>query len=132
MNFKEYCNSLEEKIISSYTEGVSLDTAEKLAAEFLSAQIRVSRELAKVDLNARMRKQGVKAIRAALYTKIKGEVDKITEAAMTAQLDNNELVSGEQQSWDEAEVDKAELERYYEVFQASHVYYRQISRGVQG
>ncbi len=132
MNFKEYCESLEAKIIQSYTEGVSLDTAEKLAGEFLVAQLKVSRELAKKDLDSRMRKQGVKAIRAALYTKIKGEVEKITEAAMTAQLDNNELVSGEQTSYDEAEVNKAELERYYEVFQAAHVYYRQTSRGVSG
>lgn len=132
MNFKEYCDSLEEKIILSYTEGVSLDTAEKLAAEFLSAQLRVSRELAKVDLNSRMRKQGVKAIRAALYSKIKGGEGKHTEASITAELDHNELVAGEQTSYDEAEVEKAELERYYDVFAQAHVYYRQTSRGVMG
>lgn len=132
MTFKEYCDQLEQKIISSYEQGVTLEQAEKLSGEFLAAQLKVSSELRRSDLDSRMRKQGVKSIRAALYGKIKREAEKITEAAISAKLDCDELVSGEQQAYDEAEVDKAELERIYNVFQSAHVYYRQISRGVQG
>ncbi len=131
MDFKQYCTELEDKIKASYEEGITLPEAEKLSGEFLVAQMRLSAELAKSDLDSRMRKQGVKAIRAALYTNIKANTDKITEAAITAQLDCNELVSGEQEAFDIAEVNRDELERLYNVFQQAHVYFRQLSRGVQ-
>lgn len=124
MSFKK----LEQKIIDSYTNGVSLDVAEKLAAEFLTAQIQVSSELKTADLNSRMRKQGVKAIRAALYTQARSGAEKMTEAAITAQLDANELVAGEQEAFDKAEVERDELERYYAIFREAHIYYRGIAK----
>lgn len=123
---------LEDKIKKAYEEGVTLDEAEKLAAEFLYATLKVSSELKNKDLNSRMRKQGVKAIRAALYTDIKSKADKVTEAAITAQLDAHELVAGEQEAFDLAEVERDELERMYNVYTTAHVYFRQLSRGVQG
>jgi hypothetical protein len=130
--FIDFCKQLENKIVSSYEEGITLEDAEKLSAEFLYAQLQVSSELKKADLDSRMRKQGVKAIRAALYTEARSKADKITEAAITAMLDANELVSGEQMAFDTAEADRDELERYYNIFNSAHVYYRQLSRGVQG
>lgn len=128
--FKTLCQHLETKIEDSYTNGVTLDEAEKLAAEFLHAQIKVSEQLKSSDLDARMRKSGVKAIRAAIYMEAATKGDKKpTEAALAATVDMNEIVQGEQKAFDEAEVNRDELERYYNIFQQAHVYYRQISKG---
>ena len=45
MSFKELCTNLEEKIKNSYEQGVTGTEAEKLAGEFLVAQLIVSEEL---------------------------------------------------------------------------------------
>ena len=127
---KSLLKSLEAKIVESYEQGVTVEAAERLAAEFLHAQLTVSDELKKRDLDARMKKSGVKAIRAALYLEtVKSADKKPTEAAIEATLNSNELVIGEQRLLDEAEVDKAELERYYDVFSNAHIFYRGISKG---
>jgi hypothetical protein len=72
MNFAQ----LEQKIIQSYVEGVTMDQAERLAGEFLSAQLQVSEELKKYDLDSRMRKAGLKAVRSAVYLDIIKSNDK--------------------------------------------------------
>ena len=132
MTFKERCAELETIIQNSYTEGVTLDEAEKLAGNFLHAQLQVSAQLTTVDLDARTRKSGLKAVRAAVYLNILQTSDKKpTEAQMAATIDTDGLVSSEQTAYDSAEVSKAELERYLDIFNQAHVYFRQISRGVQ-
>lgn len=128
-SFKQYCDNLEAKIKASYEESITMPEAEKLAAEFLVAQMTVSRELSKASLDSRMRKNGVKAIRAALYTEARSKGEKTTEAAVTALLDVNELVIGEQTAFDEAEVYSDELERLYKTFGDCHIYYRGIAKG---
>lgn len=121
---------LESKIQEAYTKGVTLEEAERLAAEFLHAQLWISAQLKKADLDSRMKKSGVKAIRAALYLEtVKSSDKKPTEAAIDATLNSNELVIGEQRLLDEAEVDKAELERYYDVFANAHIFFRGVSKG---
>lgn len=133
MNIQQFITKMEDKIKDSYEAGITLEDAEKLSAEFLYAQLKISEELKAKDLDSRMRKQGVKAIRAALYTEACSKADKKpTEAQLTAMLDVNDLVSGEQSAFDVAEVERDELDRAYSVFQAAHVYYRQISRGSMG
>jgi len=130
MTFKEFCNSLEEKIKESYNTGVSLVKAEELAAEFLYAQLRVSQELKNADLDSRMKKSGLKSIRAAIYLDIVQKADKRpTEAQTAAMVDNNDLVAGEQQKLDISEVERDDLERYYNIFREAHLYYRSISKG---
>lgn len=124
--FKE----LESKIERTYTDGVTLEEAEKLAAKFLGAQLKVSSALRTVDLDSRMRKSGVKAIRAAVYLKeLEGKDKKPTEAQLSASIDTNEVVASEQDGFDTAEVDKAELQRYYDIFLNAHIYYRGIAKG---
>lgn len=125
MNFKELADIIE----STYTEGVTLEEAEKLAARFLHAQLQVSSELAKLDLDARMRKSGVKAIRAAVYLDKRSSGEKVTEATLAAMVDSDSIVSGEQEGLDKAEVSRDELERMYNVFQNGHIYYRGIAKG---
>src|SRR5689334_18557792 len=100
--FKDMCEQLQSKIQSSYEEGVTLEQAERLAAEFLYAQLQVSNELKKADLDSRMRKSGVKAVRAAIYLDIisKSEGKRPTEAQLAATIDSDSLVTGEQKDFD--------------------------------
>lgn len=130
MTFKELCKSLETEIENSYTEGVTVDEAEKLAGKFLHAQISVSRELQKSDLDSRMRKQGVKTVRAAIYqAEIKGQDKKPTESALDHAINLNDVVQGEQEAFDKAETERDELERLYNIFANGHIYFRGIAKG---
>jgi len=130
MKFTEFCESLKAKIVKSYEEGVTLDEAEKLAGEFLAAQMTISDELKKADLSSRMRKSGVKAVRAAIYmdTATKGD-KKPTEAQIAATVDMNDIVQSEQNAFDEAEVSRDEYERIYDICLNAHIYFRGIAKG---
>lgn len=130
MKFQEKLKALEKKIIDTYEAGVSLDEAEKLAAEFLHAQISVSSELTKADLDARMKKSGNKAVRSTAYLEIVSAADKKpTEAQISAFIETDKAVAGQQDLLDKAEVALAELERYYDIFTQAHVYYRNLAKG---
>lgn len=129
-NFKKLCESLELKIKQAYEHGTSLEDAEKLASEFLYAQMQVSNELKILDLDARMRKSGVKAIRAACYLEtIRSIEKKPTEAKLTALLDSDNICSLEQSALDKAEVERDALERYYNIFVNAHVHFRNVAKG---
>ncbi len=109
-----------------------MEEAEKLAAKFLSAQLRLANELRTADLDSRMRKAGLKAIKASVYLAAATIVDggkKPTEAALAAMVDSNEIVSGEQSAFDKAECDRDLLQNYFNVFREAHVFFRGISRG---
>lgn len=129
MNFKTLCQQLEEVIVSAYTESVTVEEAEKHAARFLHAQMTVSNALRTKDLDARMRKSGLKAVRAAVYTEeVSKHEKKPVEAQLAAVLDTNELVASAQDDLDTAEVDRDELERYYDIFHNAHLYFRGIAK----
>lgn len=133
LTFESLCEVLEKELIQSYTEGITLSEAEKLSGQFLHAQMKVSNELAKVDLDSRMRKSGVKAVKATVYLEaVQGAEKKPTESALEHTINSNGMVSKEQEHLDRAEVSRAELERYYDIFREGHVYFRQMSKGVQG
>lgn len=134
MTFKQRCEELEKVIQDAYMAGITLDEAERLAGNFLHATLQVNSELTKADLDARTRKSGLKTIRAACYLEIiqKSEGKKPTEAQIAAMIDTNEVVVKEQVGLDEADVLKAELERFYDIFNQAHIYFRQMSKGVQG
>jgi len=130
LTFEEQLKVLEDKIKNTYEQGVTLEEAERLAAEFLHAQLVVSTELAKKDLDARMKKSGNKAIRAAVYLSIvEGSEKKPTESHISATIETNEQVSSQQDLTDTAEAEVAELERVYNVFGNAHIFYRNVARG---
>ena len=133
MNFKELCKKLEEEITESYTRGVTAEEAEKLAGQFLHAQFKVSKKLKKADLDSRTRKTGVKAIRAAVYLDIIQKSEKKpTEAQIASTIDTDAIVGSEQAAFDEAEVERDDLERYYNIFIQAHVHFRTIAKGTFG
>lgn len=129
-SFQLLCKDLESEIEKSYSEGVTLEQAERLAGRFLHAQLKVSEQLKVADLDSRMRKSGVKAVRAAIYLDIVQKSEKKpTEAGITSMIDIDKIVLDEQKGLDEAEVSRDELERYYSIFQNSHVHFRTIAKG---
>lgn len=129
-DFEKLCKSLEDKIQKSYEQGTTLEEAEKLASEFLYAQLQISTELKKSDLTSRMRKSGVKAVRAAVYAEMCSKADKKpTESALDHAINANELVNSEQDALDIAEVERDNLERYYNVFGNAHIHFRAVAKG---
>ena len=129
-DFETLCAELEVQIQDSYEAGITLEEAERLAGKFLKAQMQVSRELQKADLDTRMRKSGVKAIRAAIYLEAATKGDKKpSDVMIDAIVNSNDLVSGEQTRYDEAEANLGSLERYYNIFREAHVHFRQLSKG---
>lgn len=129
-NLKEMREELLAKIRNAVEVGVTTEQAERLSGECFLAQVAAGEQLTKADHATRMRKTGVKSIRAAIYldSASKGE-KKPTEAMLAALVDSNELVTNEQKSFDESEVEKNELERYYNEFNTAHVFYRIIAKG---
>lgn len=129
MSFEKLCEQLENKIVKSY-DGVTLEEAEQLAAEFLYAQIIVSKELKKYDLDSRMRKSSVKSIRSAVYKEtISLSEKKPTEAAIEAIINTHKIVQSEQNDLDIAETVRDNLDRYYSIFLNAHIYYRGLAKG---
>lgn len=125
-----YCEELKNDIKKAYESSVSLDEAEKLAAKFLFAQLELASALQSADLDARMRKVGLKAIRSVVYIKEASSSEKKpTEAAIDAKINMNELVQGEQNAFDQAEVIRETLQNNFNVFKEAHVFFRGISRG---
>lgn len=123
-------SKLTDKIQASYEAGITTVEAEKLAGEFLHAQIAVSSELAKLDLNARMRKAGLKAVRSAVRTEeVQKHDKKPTESALEDVINLSSLVQGEQDALDTAEVSRDELERLYNIFREAHLHFRTIAKG---
>ena len=130
VSFKEYVAKLEAKIINSYQQGVTTEDAEKLAGEFLAAQLQVSSELTKVDLDSRMRKTGLKALKASVYLDSVSKSDKKPSDTMLEQIVNSdEMVTKEQHAFDTAEVSHNELDRIYSVLKEAHIHFRTIAKG---
>lgn len=130
MTFKQMCEDLETRITNSYESGTTMEEAESLAARFLVAQLSVSKELKMRDLDARTRKSGVKAVRAAVYLEtIQGVEKRPTVDQIAAMVDSHEIVQQEQNALDTAEVERADLERYFDVFTNAHIFYRGVSKG---
>lgn len=121
---------LTDKIKAAYEQDLTVQDAERLAAEFLYAQILVGGELRKVDLDARMKKSGLKAVKAAIYLDeaTKGE-RKPSDVMLSAIVDRSPLVQAEQTAFDESEVDKNQLENYLDTFRNAHVFFRGVARG---
>jgi hypothetical protein len=133
VTFKEMCLQLETAIVESYTSGVSLEEAERLAGRFLQAQIQVSEELKSADLDSRMRKSVVKALKALVYSAACSKADKKpTETQLDHVVNTDGSVREEQDAYDRAEVERDNLERYYSIFREAHIHFRGVAKGTFG
>lgn len=121
---------LTAKIQAAYETAVTMDEAEKLASEFLHAQLLVAEEVRSTDLDARMRKSGLKAIKSAVRTaEVKAHEKKPTEGALEDVVNLDGDVQKEQNSFDKAEVDRDYLLNILDVFKNAHLHFRGISKG---
>ena len=125
LNYQE----LEKIIEEAYTSNVSIEDAEKNAALFLSAQLQISKRLHQVDLDSRMRKTGLKTIKAGVYLEEVKKSDKKPSDTMLEQIINSsQLVKVSQDQFDESEAELAELQRIFGVMKEAHVYFRTMSK----
>ncbi len=123
-------DQLIEKIKKSYEEGVTVEEAERLAGEFLYSMVKLGEELRQVDLDSRMKKSGLKAVKAAVYLEAcTSSEKKPTEATLTALIDTNPLVQKEQDALDTAEVKRDELKNLLSVMHEAHIHYRSVAKG---
>lgn len=129
-NFKTLVEELTAAIQSSYEQGVTMEEAEKLAAKFLYGQIQVAEKLQVANLDSRMKKTGVKAIRAGVYMAEATRSDKKpSDVLLGALVDQAEAVITAQDLFDKAEVENDMLENYFNIFREGHIYFRGVSRG---
>lgn len=123
-------NDLEKLIIEAYETSVNVTDAEKYAAKFLSAQLSMSDELKTADLSARMRKTGVKTLKAAVrLSEVAKHDKKPTEGALEDAVNVSSEVGKEQDALDETEADRDELERRYNIYREAHIFFRGIAKG---
>lgn len=133
MKISQLCKELEDACQNAYEGGVEVTDAEKLAARALQAQIILSRELEKLDLDSRMKKNGVKAIKAAVYLEEVRKADKKPSDTMLEQICNlDKSVADSVEAHDQAEASREGLERYLGIFKDAHVFFRNVARGVMG
>lgn len=126
MNFKEY----EDIIKNAYESGVTIDEAEKYAPQFLYAQIQLSAALKEQDLNVRMRKTGLKALRAAVYMDKATATDrKPSDSLLEAHVNMSEAVVKEQNEFDAEDVTREELQNQFNICKEAHIFFRGISKG---
>lgn len=122
--------SLAGDIQTAYDEGVSLEHAERLAAKCLGVQLKIAEQLAASDLDSRMKKSGLKAIKSAVYMKAATASDKKPSDTLlenVVNLDNQ--VATSQDLYDSADARKESLTLFFGIFREAHIYFRGISRG---
>lgn len=130
MKFQEYRLEIETKIAAAYENMPTLGDAESLALYFLQARLIVGTELRRVSLDARMRKTGVKAVKAAVLIDAATAGDKKpADSILAALVDSNEKVQAEQFAFDTAEVDANDLQNLLEVTKEAHIFMRGLAKG---
>lgn len=130
MSLISLCEELESKITEAYESGVSMPEAEKLAAGFLTASLSIAKEMESLDLDKRMRKAGLKAIKAAVFLENATKGDKKpSDKMLEALVDSDKIVVDEQNAFDRAEVLVNKLNNYLSIFHEAHIYFRGIAKG---
>jgi hypothetical protein len=132
-DFKAYLAELTAEIQGAYEGEVSLVKCERLAAKFLHAQMRVSDQLQTKDLDARMKKSGMKAVKATAYLEVAASSEKKpSDTYIENTINQNPLVSKSQDDLDRAETDRDALERHYNIFREAHIYFRGMAKNTFG
>jgi hypothetical protein len=127
-NFDQVCEELAQDIQNSYVDHMTMDKAEKLASKFLHVLMQVSEEIRKADMDARMKKTGLKAIKASMYMEAATKGDKKPSDTFLDALITKEMDGSYQNQLDEAEAYLDKLNNYYQIFTQAHIHYRQISK----
>lgn len=126
----ESFGELVEIVKEAHTTGVTMDQAEKYAARFLGAQLTIAAELAGLDIDARMKKNGMKAAKAQAYLDICRASDKKpSDVYIEQEVTLNSTVCTTVDMFDRADARKENLTLYLGIFKDAHVYFRGIAKG---
>ena len=121
---------LVDQIGKAANETVTIEDAERIAGFSLFVMNSLSEQLKTLDIERRMRKSGLKAIKSATrITETKKHDKKPTEGALDDAVNTNELVISEEQAFDDAEVETEETKRQYDIAAESHLYFRSLMKG---
>lgn len=124
------CDELTKGIELSYSETPTINEAEKLASKFLHAEILLAQEFRLADLDARMKKSGLKAIKSAVYMEHATAQDKKpSDTFLQNVVDSSALVVRAQNDLDSAEVNVEYVKNYISIFKEAHIHFRGISKG---
>ena len=130
MNLNKTLQELQDTIARAYTEGVTMQEAERLAAHTLSVRLQIADHIKSSDLDARMKKHGVKAIRAQVYLEqIAANEKKPTEAWLESAVNMSDLVKAEETLYAESDTDTRRLETYSDVLKDAHIFFRKVMGG---
>lgn len=128
-DFINFCEELKEEIQSAYTGEISLTKAERISAKFLDGMWRVSDQLHSIELDARMKKAGLKAVKAGVYMEAATATDKKpSDTYIDNIINKSPLVNQQQDALDTVEVERDLLERYLGIFKEAHIYFRGMAK----
>lgn len=126
---KKLIEKLQARIQEVYEDGVTVTKSEDITHELADAEFKLVTMITPLDMDVRMRKHGVKQIRAAVYLDIiKNSEKKPTESQLAAMVDSDALVTEAQNSYDEAESLLAEAERLLDAVHNSQVVFRTLMK----
>lgn len=126
----EEFSELQGILHQAYEGSVTIEDAERYAALFLETQMKIATRLQRADLDARMRKSGVKATRAKVFQAECAKSDKKpSDSVLEAAIEVSEEVRTEQQNYDNADSTREMLQTYLGIFREAHIYFRGISKG---
>jgi hypothetical protein len=129
-NLAKTVKDLKQEIVKAYEQGVTIVEAERLAALTLHARLLLSDEIKVIDLDAKMRRNGVKSVRANAYMEELSKHDKKpAEGFLENAVNLNQEVLNEEISFFEVESERNRLESYLDIFKDAHLYFRQICKG---
>lgn len=121
---------LKDILEKAYEHGLTFQEAEKVASQTLSLRIALADELRAVDLDAKMKKHGVKAVRAAVYMEeIKKHEKKPAEAYLDNAVNLSPLVEQEERAYATAQVNCDHLVTYLDIMKDAHIFFRTVAKG---
>jgi hypothetical protein len=115
---------------AAYESGTTIEEAKAHAARFLEAQLNIAQELGTLDIDARMKKNGMKAARAQKYIELCGLTEKKPSDTFLEQqvtLDKV-LVIPAVDAWERADARRENLMLYLGIFKDAHIYFRGIAK----
>lgn len=115
---------------AAYESGTTMEEAERHAARFLEAQLNVAAELATLDLDARMKKNGMKAARAQVYIDLCAKNEKKpSDTFLDQQVTLDKQVNVQVDLYEKADARRENLMLYLGIFKDAHIYFRTIAKG---
>jgi hypothetical protein len=121
---------LRKAVEDAYSHGVSIEDAERMAAQTLSAQLDIAAALATADLDSRMKKNGMKTMKAKVYMEEIGKHDKKpSEGFLDQAVALDQTVAAATDMYEQADAYKEELTLYFGIFKDAHIFFRGISKG---